>query len=245
MEQRPLRLGDIVDDYCPRERRITDHAVVAMIDDAIKQTRCTACDAEHPYKDGKVPRRKKAPATGRLYKEVLAGIKEADAPHIVAADTDMADEDAPSVRDHAKIKGSDDLPVEDVSDDGAAVEIAAAPPSDSAPLIVDDTPQEPDMPVIDEGPVHRPLIRATLPRPDGMKVERPIPEFTIRHNGNGRPHGNGSGNFRDARGGGKPRSSNGQQRFNRGPGGARPGRGSGFGGGRPGNGGGGSRRRGR
>ena len=79
MEQRPLRLGDIVDDYCPRERRITDHAVVAMIDDAIKQTRCTACDAEHPYKDGKAPRRKKTPATGRLYKEVLAGIKEADA----------------------------------------------------------------------------------------------------------------------------------------------------------------------
>ena len=33
MEQRRLRLGDILDDYCPRERRITNHAVVAMIDD--------------------------------------------------------------------------------------------------------------------------------------------------------------------------------------------------------------------
>lgn len=237
MEQRPLRLGDIVDDYCPRERRITDHAVVAMIDDAIKQTRCTACDAEHPYKDGKAPRRKKTPATGRLYKEVLAGIKEADAPHIVAADTDdgIADDDAAPVGE---------LPVEEAADDGSVVEIAAAPPSGPAPLIADDTPQEADMPVVDEGPVHRPLIRATLPRPDGMKVERPIPDFTIRHNGNGRPHGNGNGNFRDARGGGKPRS-NAQQRFNRGPGGSRPGRGSGFGGGRPGNGGGGPRRRGR
>ena len=26
MEQRPLRLGDILDDYCPRERRVTNHA---------------------------------------------------------------------------------------------------------------------------------------------------------------------------------------------------------------------------
>ncbi len=33
MEQRRLRLGDILDDYCPRERRLTNHAVVAMIEE--------------------------------------------------------------------------------------------------------------------------------------------------------------------------------------------------------------------
>ena len=61
MQQRRLRLGDILDDYCPRERRITNHAVVAMIDDQVKQTRCTTCDADHEYKQAKVPlaRRKK------------------------------------------------------------------------------------------------------------------------------------------------------------------------------------------
>ena len=47
MQQRRLRLGDILDDYCPRERRITNHVVVAMIDDEVKQTRCTTCDADH------------------------------------------------------------------------------------------------------------------------------------------------------------------------------------------------------
>ena len=60
MEQRRLRLGDILDDYCPRERRVTNHVVVAMIEDEIKQTRCSTCDAEHPYKGGKAPRRRKA-----------------------------------------------------------------------------------------------------------------------------------------------------------------------------------------
>src|SRR5262245_31176537 len=63
MEQRPLRLGDILDDYCPRERRVTNHAVVAMIEDTVKQTRCTTCDAEHPYKGGQAPRRRKKTET--------------------------------------------------------------------------------------------------------------------------------------------------------------------------------------
>src|SRR5262245_62297383 len=64
MQQRRVRLGDILDDYCPRERRITNHAVVAMIEDEVKQTRCTTCDADHEYKQAKVaPPRKKKPAS--------------------------------------------------------------------------------------------------------------------------------------------------------------------------------------
>ena len=79
MEQRTLRLGDILDDYCPRERRVTNHAVVAMIEQDVKQTRCTTCDTEHVYKGGKAPRRKKPESAGALYKEVLAGITDQDA----------------------------------------------------------------------------------------------------------------------------------------------------------------------
>src|SRR5438094_9515106 len=61
MQQRQLRLGDVLDDYCPRERRITNHVVVAMIEDQVKQTRCSTCDADHDYKNARVPapRRKK------------------------------------------------------------------------------------------------------------------------------------------------------------------------------------------
>jgi hypothetical protein len=60
MEQRPLRLGDIVDDYCPRERRITNHAIVVMTGADIHLTRCTACESEHPYKHAKLPLRRPA-----------------------------------------------------------------------------------------------------------------------------------------------------------------------------------------
>src|ERR1051326_296400 len=73
MQQRQPRLGDILDDYCPRERRITNHAVVAMVGDDVKQTRCTTCDAEHEYKHARVPRqRKKTESTGALFSRVAA-----------------------------------------------------------------------------------------------------------------------------------------------------------------------------
>lgn len=58
MEQRPLRLGDILDDYCPRERRITNHAIVVMTGADIHSTRCTACESEHPFKHAKIPLRR-------------------------------------------------------------------------------------------------------------------------------------------------------------------------------------------
>ena len=74
MQQRQLRLGDILDDYCPRERRLTNHAVVAMVGDDVKQTRCTTCEAEHEYKHAKVPRqRRKSEEPAALYSQVLAG----------------------------------------------------------------------------------------------------------------------------------------------------------------------------
>ena len=58
MDQRRVRLGDVLDDYCPRERRVTNHAVVALVASDIKLTRCTTCDTEHPYKEARVPPRR-------------------------------------------------------------------------------------------------------------------------------------------------------------------------------------------
>src|SRR5438552_2587926 len=74
MQQRQLRLGDILDDYCTRERRVTNHVIVAMIGEDVKQTRCATCDTEHEYKHAKVPRqRRKSETPAALYSQVLAG----------------------------------------------------------------------------------------------------------------------------------------------------------------------------
>ena len=196
MEQRRLRLGDILDDYCPRERRVTNHAVVAMIDEDVKQTRCTTCDAEHVYKGGQAPRRRKTTAPALTVPGTPMTPQNQPQPH---HDPDVADE-----------------PV-----------VAAAAPVEPAMAEAPESEQEPDAQPItsDEGPVHRPLIRATLPRPEGIKVERPVPEFTIRQNIGGR--GNGSFRARGGQGnGGRP---GGGARFGRGQHGQGRGTGQGFG----------------
>ena len=89
MQQRQLRLGDILDDYCPRERRVTNHAVVAMVGPDVKQTRCTTCDTEHEYKHAKIPRQRRKPdAPAALYSQVLAG-----APKRIAHEPGTAEND--------------------------------------------------------------------------------------------------------------------------------------------------------
>ena len=173
MQQRQLRLGDILDDYCPRERRVTNHAVVAMVDTDVKQTRCTTCDTEHDYKHAKVPRqRRKAKTPPALYAQVLAG-----GPKRVVHDAPVA---------------AVDLSDEVVSESDPIVEAPLAAAQSEAPEVVAESGEDLDeagrSDDSEEGPVHRPLIRATLPRQEGQPPPpRQGPDFTIRQP-SGRPH---------------------------------------------------------
>jgi translation initiation factor IF-2 len=209
MQQRRLRLGDIVDDYCPRERRITNHAIVAMIEDAVKQTRCTTCDADHEYKGAKVPaqRRRKDSAAGTV------------ADTLTGAPRKRVATDAPQIPDVvAEPESAPDAFALDTSAADAPAVDAAPEPFDSA-----DTSDEPsaEQEVDDEGPVHRPLIRATLPRPEGHTPERKEPEFTAHQRGdaNGNRHGRGARRAsRPGQGRGPQSGGMGQSRFGGGPG---------------------------
>jgi len=208
---------------------------VAMVEEDVKQTRCTTCDTEHVYKGGQAPRRKKAETTGKLYKQGLPGLGDQE-PGASAAASETIDE---AEHDPAP------EPIEAIAD---VIEKAPVPQYED-----EDHDHEPPGDDRDEdvGPVHRPLIRAQLPRVEGLKIERQAPDFTIRQN-NGRGNGQfrGGGDMR-ARGGQGGQGNNGQ-RFGRGPhrgGGGGRGAGQGFGRG-PGGGqqqrpGGGGRKRGR
>lgn len=193
MQQRQPRLGDVVDDYCPRERRVTNHAVVAMVGDQVRLTRCTTCDAEHDYKQARVPpQRKKKDGSGALYQQVL----ESATPARVVPATAAAVIDAPEPEITESLQASGDVP--SASD---------APPGEH------------------EGPVHRRLIRATLPRLPGTEPPaRREPEFTMRAPAQHR-HGKPKGGFRGPRQQGHGASSS-QPDGNR-AGGKRQGRGEG------------------
>lgn len=254
MEQRPLRLGDILDDYCPRERRVTNHAIVAMIDDDVRQTRCTTCDAEHVYKGGKAPKRRKKETPSALFNEVLAGMPELEPAPILAAPA------APVAADETHEEEMDDTPRPAQARDRQDREQPAAQRVEDAVVsaAADDVRDEPveSAPAIEDGPVHRPLIRAQLPRLEGHKELRQAPDFTMRQpigrghfrgGGGMKPRGGpqgGNGNTNRAQGGGSRFAGPRPGGQGRGPGSNRPGpSGGGFRSGQPRQGGGGGGRK--
>ena len=184
MQQRQPRLGDVLDDYCPRERRVTNHVVVAMIGDNVKQTRCTTCDADHEYKEAKVPRVR----------------RKTEPPAALAAQGFTV----PKLHDHAA-KPADAEPAQpgepmDADEAPAAPMAAMGEAADDGEDQDDQTESAgQDLEVADEGPVHRRLIRASLPRTEGTPpTTRPNPEFTIRQ-----PNNNRQNRFRPRHGGGR------------------------------------------
>ncbi|HEX6162788.1 MAG TPA: hypothetical protein VFZ31_05460 [Vicinamibacterales bacterium] len=199
MQDRRYRPGDVLDDYCPRERRITDHAIVAMIDDEIRRTRCGICDAEHEYKEGKVPTPRRKTQPPALFTQVLEGMNNGSAPHApvspVAAAAAAVAEPEPVM-----VGAAADAVLESASQAAAA----PAPLDSPAALDAPDAPDAPEAPEL-EGGFRRSLIRATFPRPEGQApAPRANPEFTIqslhnRRNNNGQRHAGGQNKFRGGR----------------------------------------------
>jgi hypothetical protein len=218
MQQRQLRLGDILDDYCPRERRLTNHAVVAMVGDTVKQTRCTTCDAEHEYKNAKVPRqRRKSETPAALYAQVAASGPKRVAHEAPPSPHDSEPAETITALDAALEANIDaEAAVHEPVEPVEPVEEASAHAVDESD---EDATGDPDVDGDEQdasrdeqdGPIHRRLIRASLPRPEGQQPPaRPIPEFTIRQPG-GRPN-----RFRPRhqRGGGGGAGGGGGHQFN-------------------------------
>jgi len=70
VNDRPRRLGDVVDDYCSRCRLIMNHGVMALDGETIVKVRCNTCMTEHPYRHGKLPKRKDP--IKEAYEELMA-----------------------------------------------------------------------------------------------------------------------------------------------------------------------------
>jgi hypothetical protein len=58
------RLGDDIDDYCVKCKRVTNHAVVSLVGEEAAKVRCQACYSEHDF------RHEIAPPTKRELKKM-------------------------------------------------------------------------------------------------------------------------------------------------------------------------------
>ena len=193
MQDRRYRPGDVLDDYCPRERRITDHAIVAMVDEDIQRTRCGSCDGEHEYKQAKVPapRRKTQPPALSAQLDGLQG--STPRPQSPPPTAPPGLDDAPGVPAVSSTPVVDPAPPLAARGDDADVQPSSESDQDR------------------EGGFRRSLIRATFPKLEGaVPAPRALPEFTIqslnnrgRSNGGAQRHaggaGGGGGKFRGRR----------------------------------------------
>ena len=72
-----LRLGDVIDDFCVKCRRLTNHAIVSLLNGSAAKVRCRTCYSDHDYRNEQAPPSKKELKKAALFNEVLAGMAPA------------------------------------------------------------------------------------------------------------------------------------------------------------------------
>jgi hypothetical protein len=70
-----LRLGDDIDDFCVKCKRITNHAIVSLMNGAAAKVRCRSCYSEHDYRHEKAPPSRKELKKQALFNEVAEKIQ--------------------------------------------------------------------------------------------------------------------------------------------------------------------------
>lgn len=66
------RLGDMIDDYCPRCKLLLNHAIASMVEGKVAKVICRTCLTEHAYLHGKDAKKLSNPRA-TLFDQVLAG----------------------------------------------------------------------------------------------------------------------------------------------------------------------------
>jgi hypothetical protein len=87
---RDSRLGDVIDDFCVKCRRLTNHSIVSLLDGKAAKVRCRTCYSDHDYRNEQAPPSKKDLKKAALFNEVLSSV----APEAAAAETAAASESA-------------------------------------------------------------------------------------------------------------------------------------------------------
>ena len=60
MPDRAPRLGDVIDDYCPRCRLLLNHDVTSLFASEVAKATCRTCHNTHDYRHAQVPPKRKS-----------------------------------------------------------------------------------------------------------------------------------------------------------------------------------------
>ena len=99
------RLGDIIDDYCVRCKRIMNHAVVSVLNREPAKVRCRTCHSDHDYRREQIPPSKADLRKAALFQEVLKSVDPDAAAVEAAVPPDAIVEEPPQAQAKPKAKG--------------------------------------------------------------------------------------------------------------------------------------------
>ena len=71
---RAARLGDDIDDFCVKCKRVMNHAVVSILNNEPAKVRCRTCHSDHDFRHEQAPPPKVDPRKAALFNQVLANV---------------------------------------------------------------------------------------------------------------------------------------------------------------------------
>jgi len=118
MMMRDIRLGDDIDDFCVRCKRVMNHTVVSVLNGAPAKVRCRTCHSDHDFRHEQAPPPKVDARKAALFNEVLKKVAPGDAPAVDEAELDIPDLDTEA-----------DVDIEAEAGSAAEADDEAAPPA--------------------------------------------------------------------------------------------------------------------
>jgi len=98
------RLGDDIDDFCVRCKRIMNHSVVSVVNNEPAKVRCRTCHSDHDYRHEQAPPPKVDLRKQALFAEVLKKVSPDDPPPTTPAPTPAPAAPAPKPKSKGKAR---------------------------------------------------------------------------------------------------------------------------------------------
>jgi len=86
---RDIRLGDDIDDFCVRCKRVMNHNVVSVLDGKPAKVRCRTCHSDHDFRNEQPPPPKIDARKAALFNEVLKKVAPGDGVPAVEDDAEL------------------------------------------------------------------------------------------------------------------------------------------------------------
>jgi len=99
---RAVRLGDDIDDFCVKCKRVMNHSVVSILSELPAKVRCRTCHSDHDFRNEQPPPPKVDARKAALFNQVLGNVTslpadppaDAKAPVAVAKEPAAAEKEA-------------------------------------------------------------------------------------------------------------------------------------------------------